>query len=142
MKLLHIINHIFNRDLYFQVLTTIYGINLSCTFIIQLNVINALATVCVLPCIVNHIHIRTTSFCVYTNYFSQWLCTYLYLVLASRHYKANYFGQIYLIGSSINLAPLVYELKKDSGLSEFMEASKHVLRSIKANAEVSELFVS
>ena len=68
--------------------------------------------------------------------------TYLYLVLASRYCKVNYFGPIYLIGSSINLAPLVYELKKESGLSEFMEASKHVLRSIKANAEVSELFVS
>ena len=66
---------------------------------------------------------------------------YLHLVLASRCCKASYFGQIHLIGSSVNLAP-VYELKKESGLSEFIEACKHVLRSIGAIPEVSESFVS
>ena len=67
---------------------------------------------------------------------------YLHLILASRYCRESYFGQIHLIGSSVNLSPLVYELKKESGLSEFIEACKHVLRSIKPNPEVSESFVS
>ena len=66
---------------------------------------------------------------------------YLYLVLASRCCKASYFGQIHLIGSPVNLAP-VYELKKESGLSELIEVWQHVLRSIKPNPKVSESFVS
>ena len=65
----------------------------------------------------------------------------MHLVLASRYSKVSYFGQIHLIGSSVNLAP-VYELKKESGLSEFLEACKHVLGSMKPNPEVSESFVS
>ena len=66
---------------------------------------------------------------------------YLHLVLASRYCKARYFGQIHVIGSSVNLAP-VYELKKESGLSELIEVCKCVLSSMKVNPEVSESFVS
>ena len=54
----------------------------------------------------------------------------------------DYLVQLDVVGSPLNLAPLVYELKKESGLNEFVKAYKRVLKSVNANLEVSKSRVS
>ena len=47
-----------------------------------------------------------------------------------------------MVGSSVNLAPLVYDLKRESGLFEFTEAYKCVLKSVDVNPNIAESQVS
>ena len=47
-----------------------------------------------------------------------------------------------MVGSSVNLAPLVYDLQRGSGLIEFAEAYKCVLKSVDVNPNIAESHVS